>query len=73
MSTQEQIALHKQMTIDAIGKKVIKKRSGCAYILESFDEKTERCVLVPAHVGGRTTKKWYAHLWLDYRLAEDQE
>lgn len=59
------------LAIASIGQTLIHRRSGGAYRLDSYCANSERATLVPLHKGGRTTKKWVAHLFMDYRL-EDQ-
>jgi len=56
---------------NSIGMKVVKRRSGALYQIELFDEVSERVILVPLHKGGRTTKKWFRHLFIDYRAADE--
>jgi hypothetical protein len=59
----------KQKTIESVGKEIVRIRSGSTYRLESFNQASGECVLIPTHVGGRKTRKSYLNLWLDYRLA----
>ncbi|WP_148071523.1 hypothetical protein [Pseudomonas putida] len=56
----------------SMGKTMIKNRCGGPYRLDSFDSETERVTLIPLHQGGRKTRKWFRHLFLDYRLADEE-
>lgn len=72
MNMFDQMNERKRQVQAAVGKTLHRKKDQVPYLLESFDERSGECVLIPKGKG-RKTRKWYANLLIDYAVAEEPQ
>ena len=72
LSMAEEMERRADAVRTAVGKDIVRRRDRVRYLLESFDEKSGECVLIPRYVRSRKTRKWYGNLFLDYELCSPQ-